>query len=33
LDGERDLFHDAICAKADAYAKEKNLPLRDPLTN
>ena len=33
LNGERGLFHDAIYAKAAAYAKEKNLPPRDPPTN
>jgi branched-chain amino acid transport system substrate-binding protein len=33
LNGERTLFHDAIYAKAAAYAKEKNLPPRDPPTN
>jgi branched-chain amino acid transport system substrate-binding protein len=33
LSGERALFHDAIYAKAEAYAKEKNLPPRDPPTN
>jgi branched-chain amino acid transport system substrate-binding protein len=27
--GDRSLFHDAIFAKAAAYAKEKNLPARD----
>lgn len=29
LNGDRSLFHDAIFAKAAAYAKEKNLPPRD----
>lgn len=29
LNGDRALFHDAIFAKAAAYAKEKNLPPRD----
>jgi branched-chain amino acid transport system substrate-binding protein len=29
LHGDRALFHDAIFAKAAAYAKEKNLPPRD----
>jgi branched-chain amino acid transport system substrate-binding protein len=29
LRGDRSLFHDAIFAKAAAYAKEKNLPPRD----
>jgi branched-chain amino acid transport system substrate-binding protein len=31
--GDRALFHDAIFAKAAAYAKEKNLPPRDPATD
>ena len=30
---DRALFQDAIYAKAAAYAKEKNLPARDPATN
>jgi branched-chain amino acid transport system substrate-binding protein len=30
LQGDRTLFHDAIFAKAEAYAKEKNLPPRVP---
>ena len=29
FDNVRSLFHDAIFAKAAAYAKEKNLPPRD----
>ena len=33
LHGDRALFHDAIFAKAAAYAKEKNLPPRDAATN
>ncbi len=33
LGGDRALFHDAIFAKAAAYAKEKNLPPRDVATN
>ena len=33
LTGDRALFHDAIYEKAAAYAKEKNLPPRDPPTN
>ncbi len=33
LSGDRALFHDAIFAKAAAYAKEKNLPTRDAATN
>ena len=33
LNGDRALFHDAIFAKAAAYAKEKSLPARDSTTN
>ena len=33
LHGDRALFHDAIFAKANAYAKEKSLPARDDTTN
>ena len=33
LNGDRALFHDAIYAKAAAYAKEKNLPAREAPTN
>jgi branched-chain amino acid transport system substrate-binding protein len=33
LNGDRALFHDAIYAKAAAYAKEKNLPPREVSTN
>ncbi len=33
LSGDRALFHDAIFAKAAAYAKEKNLPPRDAATD
>lgn len=33
LNGDRALFHDAIYAKAAAYAKEKDLPPRDPPTD
>ena len=33
LHGDRALFHDAIFAKAAAYAKEKSLPARDAATN
>ncbi len=33
LHGDRALFHDAIFAKAAAYAKEKNLPARETVTN
>jgi len=33
LNGDRALFHDAIYAKAAAYAKEKNLPPREASTN
>lgn len=33
LHGDRALFHDAIFAKAAAYAAEKNLPPRDAATN
>ncbi len=33
LSGDRSLFHDAIFAKAAAYAAEKNLPARAAETN
>ncbi|MQB40444.1 ABC transporter substrate-binding protein [Rhizobium sp. ICMP 5592] len=33
LKGDRPLFKDAIFAKAAAYAKEKNLPPREPVAN
>ena len=33
LQGDRPLFHDAIFAKAAAYAKEKSLPAREAATN
>ncbi len=33
LKGDRPLFKDAIYARAAAYAKEKNLPPREPVTN
>jgi branched-chain amino acid transport system substrate-binding protein len=33
LNGDRALFHDAIYAKAAAYAKEKNLAPREASTN
>jgi branched-chain amino acid transport system substrate-binding protein len=33
LNGDRALFHDAIYAKAAAYAKEKSLPPREASTN
>jgi branched-chain amino acid transport system substrate-binding protein len=33
LNGDRGLFHDAIYAKAAAYAKEKSLPPREASTN
>jgi branched-chain amino acid transport system substrate-binding protein len=33
LGGDRALFHDAIFAKAAAYAKEKTLPAREASTN
>jgi branched-chain amino acid transport system substrate-binding protein len=33
LHGNRALFRDAIFAKAEAYAKQKNLPPREPVTN